>query len=100
CAPGEAPPVLANGTDLSLLQHAEELRLERRRRLGDLVQEERPAARDLEQSLAILEGARERPAPMAEELALQHPLGQRRAVDRDEEPVPPRSRGVDRARHE
>src|SRR5436190_1731252 len=95
-----AGAVLAHRTDLPLLQHAKKLRLERRAGLRDLVEKERAAARHLEEALAILGGAREGAAAVAEELALEQPLGERGTVDGDEEVVAARSGGVDGARHQ
>src|SRR5438552_5826858 len=95
-----AGAVLAHRTDLPLLQHAEKLRLERRAGLRDLVEKERAAARHLEEALAILGGAREGAAAVAEELALEQALGERGTVDGDEEVVAARSGGVDGARHQ
>ncbi len=66
---------------LALLQHAQQLRLHRSRHVADLVQEQGAPGRFLEQALAILHGAREGAAGVPEQLRLQQPLGQRRAVD-------------------
>src|SRR5205807_6743515 len=89
-----AGAVLAHRADLPLLQHAQELRLERRAGLRDLVEEERAAARHLEEALTALGGAREGAAPVAEELALEQALGERSTVDGDEEVVGARSTGA------
>ena len=79
----------AHGHDLAVLEHAKQLRLERRRHVADLVQEERAAVRQLEPSLAVGRGARERAADVAE----QHRFGQlgryRDAVHRNERPPAP-----------
>src|SRR5439155_193572 len=95
-----AGAVLAHRADLALLQHAQELRLERRAGLRDLVEKEGAAARHLEEALAVLGGAREGAAAVAEELALEQPLGERGTVDGDEEVVAARSAGVDGACHQ
>ena len=79
----------------AVLEDAQELGLERRRELADLVEEERPAARLLEAARAGAVRARERAALVAEELALDEGLGQRGGVDGDE-----RARGARRARVE
>jgi hypothetical protein len=60
--------------------------VERRRGLRDLVEEERPAARFLEEPLPELDRAGERALHVAEELALQQGLGDGGAVHRDERP--------------
>src|SRR5439155_13105518 len=95
-----ASAVLSHGANPPLLQHAQELRLERRAGLRDLVEKERAAARHLEETLAVLGGAREGAAAVAEELALEQPLGERGTVDGDEEAVAARSRGLAGARHQ
>ena len=91
---------VADGPDLALLEHAQELRLERAARLADLVEEERAAVGDVEEALPVGDGAGEGAAAVAEELALEDALGERRTVDRHEEPVAPVARRVDGARDE
>src|SRR5262249_38959487 len=70
--------VLADPSDLVLLNRAEELRLECERRLGDLVEEERAAIGLFEEAFSRRDGAGERAARVAEELALEQRLGDRR----------------------
>ena len=73
--------VPADPAHLAVLEHAQQLGLERDRHLGDLVEEERPAVRHLEAALALPDGAGERALLVAEDLAL-HQLGRDRgAVD-------------------
>jgi hypothetical protein len=67
-----------------LLQHAQQLRLQQRRELGDLVEKHRAAARQLEPATLLRQGPGERALLMTEELTFQQAFGQRRAVDRDE----------------
>ena len=55
--------------------------------LADLVEEQRAAVGDLEESLAVGVGAGEGPLAVAEELALDQVFGQGAAVDRDEGPI-------------
>src|SRR5439155_1077824 len=74
----------ADARELALLEHAQELRLERERHVGDLVQEERAARGDLELADAPLDRAREGAALVAEELALEELVGDGRAVERHE----------------
>ena len=74
----------ADPGDLALLQRAQELRLQGERQLADLVEEERPGVRGFESSGARAVGAGEGAALDAEELGLDQPLRNRRAVDRDE----------------
>ncbi len=89
---------VADGHDLALLQHAQQLRLHAQRHLADLVEEDRAAARRLEEAAVILGRAGERAAAMAEQLALEQGLGHRGAVDRQEGLVGARRGAMDAAR--
>jgi hypothetical protein len=82
---------------LAVLQGAQELRLDRRARLADLVEEERPAVRLLEEPPVVAVGTGERAAHVAEELALEEPFGERGAVLREEGAARARPMVVDRA---
>jgi hypothetical protein len=75
--------------DFPLLQDAQQLRLEGRRDLTDLVQEQRAAAGALEAAGTRRDGAGEGALFVAEQLALQHALGERLHVDGDERPGHP-----------
>jgi hypothetical protein len=61
-------PGLAHAPDLTLLQHAQELRLQVEGQLADLVEEERPTVGRLDQPLLRLGRAGERAAHVAEQL--------------------------------
>ena len=87
----------ADRLHLPLLQHAQELRLERRRDLADLVEEERAARGALEDALAVAVGAGERALHVAEELGLEHRLAERLHVQRHEGPLGAIGGVVDRA---
>jgi len=63
----------ADGTNLTLLEDAKQLRLERRRRFGDLVQEKGPTVGDVEQPLLVADRPRESASFVTEELALEDP---------------------------
>ena len=65
-------------------EHAQQLRLQRRGHLGDLVEEERAAVGQLEAAQPPLGGAGEGAALVAEQLALDERLGDGRAVEGDE----------------
>jgi hypothetical protein len=69
---------------LTVLDHAQELRLHRERELSNFVEEHGAAIGRLENSHVSLHGASERAAFVAEELALQQRLRQDGAVDADE----------------
>src|SRR5262249_33737341 len=83
-----------------LLQDAQELRLQGRRRLADLVEKDRALVRDLEEALLVAEGAGEGTAAVAEQLALEQALRQRCAVDGDEHAVAARAHAMDGAPQE
>src|ERR1700730_10483197 len=86
----------ADGPDLAALERAQELGLQARRHLADLVEQERPAMRFLEQPLLVRGRSREGPLDVAEELRLEERLGERRAVDGDEGAAWALARVVDR----
>src|SRR5690606_16772356 len=93
--PGSAQPL-----DLALLQDAQQLHLDRGGHLAHLVEEERAAVRPLEATLLARDGAGERAALVAEQLALEDRLRERRAVDRHERPRRARRVVVQRPRRE
>src|SRR5437016_14260496 len=65
---------------LPFLQHAEQLRLDRRGEIADLIEEERAAGGDLEATALETIGAGERSSLMSEELGLRQRFGQCGAV--------------------
>ena len=67
-----------------LLQKAQQLALQRRRDLPNLVEEQRPPSATSTRPGLIADGAGERTSHVAEQLAGQQLLGQRRAVGDDE----------------
>ena len=73
--------VAADPLERVALQHAQELRLRGRGHLADLVEEDRAAVGRLELADHLLGRPGERPLLVAEQLALQQRLGQRRAVE-------------------
>ncbi len=79
--------------ELALLEHAQQLGLDGRNHLADLVEEEHATARLLDTPRLGGHRAGERAALVAEQLRLEQRIGQRRAVDRDERPAAP-ARGV------
>src|SRR5690606_28839692 len=83
-----------------LLQHAEQLGLQLGAQLADLVEEERAAVGELEPAALALGRTRERALLVAEQLALEQLLAQRRAVDRHERLRRARAPGVNRARRD
>jgi hypothetical protein len=78
----------AEPAEAPLLEHAQQLDLRGRLHLGDLVEEQRAAVRELEDARAAIVRAGERPLLVAEDLALEQRLGNRGAVDRDERETP------------
>src|SRR6059058_3372760 len=94
------PAVAAHRPHLAVLQHAQELRLDGGARLAHLVQEERPPVGLFEEAAPRPFGAGEGAAQVAEELALEEPLGERGAVLGEEGATRARAVIVDGAREE
>ena len=74
----------ADAFEFALLQHAQQLGLERRRYLADLVEQQRAAVGELEASGPLADGAGEGALLVAEQLRFEHALGQRGAIELDE----------------
>ena len=70
--------------ELAFLQDPQQLGLQFQRQIADLVEEQRPAVRQLEPALPRRDGAGERAALVAEQLAFDQRRRQRRAVDADQ----------------
>ena len=92
--------VAAKLGELRVLQHVEQLGLERRLHLADLVEEDRAEVRLLELADARRRGAGERAFLVAEQLAFEQLRRQRRAVHLDERLVLARRSLMDGARDE
>ncbi len=80
------------------VEHAQQLHLRGEADLADLVEEDRAAVRHLEEPGLGAVGAGERAALVAEQLALQQALLQRRALDDHERLVAPRAARVQQLR--
>src|SRR2546422_10819192 len=93
-------PAAAHPLDLALLERAQDLRLHGEGHVADLVEEQRPAAGQLEPSDARADGAREGATLVAEQLGFEEPLRDGRAVHGDEGAVLARAPAVDRLRQE
>ena len=89
---------VADPLELALLQHAQQLHLQRGAHRPDFVEEQRAAVGLLEPSLPVADRARERAAHVTEELGFEQRLGNRAAVDRDEPMHVPRTVLMNRAR--
>src|SRR5262249_52755940 len=79
--------VAANPAELLGLEHPQELRLHVERELADLVQEQRPALRQLERPLPRRHRTGERASLVTEQLALDERIRDRPAIDHDERPL-------------
>ena len=90
----------AHALHLAKLQDAQQLGLHGERQLAHFVQEQRAVLGELEQPLLRVDGAGERAAHVAEQLALEQRLDDGRAVDRDEATVAARPQLVQGARDE
>src|SRR5207302_10204603 len=88
----------AHAVVLLVLQDLEELGLQRRMHLADLVEEDGPLVGQLELARLLAGRSRERASLVAEELRFEQLAGQRRAVDLDERLAAPRAPLVQRAR--
>src|SRR5262249_19759801 len=74
----------ADALEAPLLEHPQELGLAALGQLADLVEEQRAAVGQLEAADLLVRGAGEGALLVAEELALEERLGQRRAGEADE----------------
>ena len=72
---GADGPARADRPDLALLQHAQQLDLQRRRHLADFVEKHRAGVRGLEHALGVGDGAGERALDVAEQLRFEQRLG-------------------------
>ncbi len=84
--------------DLFVFEQAQQLGLETEGQITDLVEEQRPRMRHLEQARLGRMRVRERAALVAEQFRFDEVLGEGGAVDRDERGAAPWSAGVDRPR--
>src|SRR4051812_44478253 len=71
---------IADTLELALLQGAQQLHLQVRRRGIDFVEKDRARVGGFEAARAIVDGARERAADVAEKLAFKQALAERAAV--------------------
>src|SRR6266702_122280 len=98
---GQAPNIhfdggpAADAGELTVLEHVEELALERRVQISDLVEEDRAVVGRLELAELELVGAGEGPALVTEQLALQELARDRGTVDLDEGTGPAHAELVD-----
>ena len=92
--------VVTNATDLAALKRPQEPGLERPGEFADLVEEQRPPVRHLEQAGPVFLRAGERPLPVAEQLALHQMLGESAAVDGHQRPRGPGTAVVNRPGNE
>ena len=84
----------------TILQHPQQLHLDRERHVADFVQKQRAAVRLLETSSTAGDGPGERTLFMTEKLALQQILRNRPAVDGDHFPLAARTVFMHRLRHQ
>ena len=78
----------ADPLESAILDHAQEPLLDREAGAGDLVDEQTSTIGQLEAPAPLPHRARERAGFVAEQLAVQERLGQRRRVQLDQRPVP------------
>ncbi len=90
----------AQPRELAVLEHLQQLRLQWRPHLADLVEEHRAVVRELELARLVLDRPGEGAALEAEQLRLEQLGRQRRAIDFDEGPAASRRSGMNAARHQ
>ena len=83
-----------------VLQHAQQLALQRRRERRNLVKEQRPLVRQLDAPFLRRHRSRKRALLVPEKLRLHQPFRQRRAIHAHESAVSPRALLVQRPRHQ
>ena len=94
-------PRPADALELRDLQHAQQLRLQRRRQLADLVEEQRAAVGDSPACPRLVATAPvNAPRSWPNSSRLEQRFGERRAVDRDERAAGAAAVLVERPRHE
>ncbi len=90
--------VAAQRTHLTLLQHAQQLNLQRLRHIADFIEKQRTALRRLKQPFARADRAGKRAFGVSEQFRFQQLLRQRAAVDSDKRLAGARTGGMDRFR--
>src|SRR5436190_6564639 len=93
-------PIVADSLEFTFLENPQELCLKDEGYFADLVQEQRSAVGELEPTRAVLVRSGERATHMAEKLALEELLRNRRAVHLHERTVRAIAPGVNCSRHE
>src|SRR5947208_1380505 len=81
---GAQHPLAANALEFAVLDRAEDLRLRQGTHVGDLVEKQRAAVRELEFSFDGLLRAGERAALVPEQLALEQCVAHGRGIEGDE----------------
>jgi len=90
----------ADPLELTFLQHAQQLALQRQRNFADLVKEQRAAVGQLKPADAVAQRAGEGAFGVTEEFALEQIGRDRRAIDADQRAVAALAVVVDGARHQ
>ena len=75
--------VVTDALQIAVLQHPQQLGLQRQRELADLVEKQGALVRQLELACPVVNGASEGPLHVAEQLALRHRFRQGGAVEID-----------------
>ncbi|MNT08011.1 hypothetical protein D3C72_1427370 [compost metagenome] len=75
--------VVTDALQIAVLQHPQQLGLQRQRELADLVEKQGALVRQLELACPVVNGAGEGPLHVAEQLALRHRFRQGGAVEID-----------------
>ena len=88
----------AEARELAVLEHLQQLGLQRKAHVSDLVEEHRAVVGELELARLVLDRAGERAALEPEQLRLEQLGGQRGAIHLDERPVAAERGGIERPR--
>ena len=92
--------IVADALNIAILQHPQQLGLERQRKLANFIEEQRPVVRHFKFTAAVADRPGKRPFDVAKQLALRHALRQGRAVEIDQRIGRPRRPLMHRFRHQ
>ena len=92
--------VIADALNIAILQHAQQLRLQRQRQFANFIKEQGAVISHLKFTAAVADSPGKRPFHMAKQLALRHAFRQRRAVEIDQRVSRPRRALMHRLRHQ
>ncbi|MNP13147.1 hypothetical protein D3C76_1054160 [compost metagenome] len=92
--------VITDALNIAVLQHAQQLSLQRLRQFTDFIEEKRAVVGHFKLAAAVADGSRKRPFHMTEQLAFRHTFRQRGTVQIDQRIDRAWRTFVDRLRHQ